>query len=188
MGGIETSIRRMDKQFKADIIFDCSKLTKGETKKKTPGSLNLSRIDMDTAQFRQCMLDVLELLADVASDYDTVNILFVDGCGTSQSKAIAASCYEVMRSKEHYLVYETVHLSGPSEVEIKKRRRHCGCCRTQSASDQEVYKKAIQIAAELDALPVDEHGLTVGSRTWHTQNDGSHWKPKEKVVPAADDL
>ena len=124
--------------------------------------MNLSRIDMDTAQFRQCMLDFLELLADVASDYDPVNILFVDGSGTSQSKAIATICYEVMRSKENYLVYDIVHLSGPPHGEIMKHRRHCGYCRTQSASDQEVYKQAIRIAAELDAASGDDGGSTTG--------------------------
>ena len=84
-------------------------------------------------------------------------------------------------------MYEIVHLSGPSHGEIMKHRRQCGYCRTQSSSDQEVYEQAIQIAAELDATPVDENGSTVGSRSWHTQN-GTHWKPKEKVVHTMDDL
>ena len=47
--------------------------------------------------------------------------------------------------------------------------------------------KPSKIAAELDVAPVDENGSTVGSRTWHTQN-GTHWKPKEKVVHTTDDL
>jgi len=124
--------------------------------------MNLSRIAMDTEQFRQCMSEFLQLFAAVASDYDQVNILFVDGSGTSQSKAIAAICYEVMRSGENYLVYDIVHLSGPSHGEIMKRRRQCGYCRTQSSSDQEVYEQAIQIAAELDEASGDDGGSTTG--------------------------
>ena len=111
---------------------------------------------MDTAQFRQCISVFVELIADLAGEYDTVNILFVDGSGTSQSKAIAAICYEVMQSKERYLVYEIIHLSGPSEAKIEKHQRKCGYCRSQSASDDVVFEKAIQIAAELDVGSGDD--------------------------------
>ena len=84
-------------------------------------------------------------------------------------------------------MYLAIHLSGPSVDEIDAHRRECAYCRTEGACDLDAYKKNIQIAAELDATPVDENGSTVGSRTWHTQN-GTHWKPKEKVVHTTDDL
>ena len=145
-----------------------------------PGGMNLSRIDTDTKEFRKRMFDFINLFIVVPDDFEKVSILFVDRSGTSQARAIAAMCFEVMKSKE-YFVYETIHLSGPGVDEIDTHRKNCAYCRSQAASDVHIYNKAIQIAAEIDAAELD--GSTVGSKSWQTHN-GTHWK--KKVVLATE--
>ena len=68
------------------------------------------------------MFGFMHLSAVVSDDFEQVNILFVDRSGNSQARAIAAMCFEVMKSKE-CVVYETIHLSSPSVEEIDAHRR-----------------------------------------------------------------
>ena len=132
--------------------------------------MNLSRITMPTEKFRQCMSEFMQVFDDGANDYDPVHILFVDKSGTSQSKAIAKICYEVMRSK-NYFVFDIVHLSGPSDEEIKRHRDGCDYCSTQSAIHNDIIERAIETAAELDEVSGDDGGSK--ARTWEMNQ--SRW-------------